>query len=173
MTIVVEDGTGLSNANSYVSGDDLTTYAEDRAITLASTDDDTIEAALVRATAAIDGGYRMSFPGYRVQGRDQALEWPRLAAYDYEDILIDSTSVPDEIVQATCEAAIRELTDPGSMTPDLERGGFIRRMKAGSVEIEYGGNNNQTDYTIIDGIMSKIIGGTVSTSPMFASAVRS
>lgn len=173
MTIVVEDGTGLASANSYVSGDELATYCEDRAITLASSDDDAIEAALVRATAAIDGGYRMAFPGYRASARDQALEWPRLAAYDYEGILIDGTSVPPEVKQATCETAIRELADPGSMTPDLERGGFIRRMKAGSVEIEYGGNNNQTVYTIIDGILSRITGGSVSTSPMFASAVRS
>lgn len=173
MTIVVEDGTGLSTANSYVSGDYLVTYAEDRAITLASSDDDAIEAALVRATVAIDGSYRLSFPGYRAQGRAQGLEWPRFSAYDYEGLLIDGESVPDEVARAVCEAAIRELESPGSMTPDLERGGFVRRMKAGSVEIEYGGSSNQTTYTIIDGILAKIISGGVTTSSMFGATVRS
>jgi hypothetical protein len=47
--MVVEDGTGLANANSYASEATLDTYTDDRGITLASGD---AEAALVRATAA-------------------------------------------------------------------------------------------------------------------------
>lgn len=174
MTITVEDGTGLSTANSYVSEADATTYFIDRDVedwhNYTGTNDK--EAALVRATAAIDGLYRGSFPGYKKLSRDQALEWPRSYAYDIEGNLIDSDSVPTEIVQATCEAALRELNDPGSMSPDLERGGDIRRMKAGSVEIEYGaGATSTTAFTIIGRLLSGIL-TSGATSSMFGSSAR-
>lgn len=169
MAIVVEDGTGMANSNSYASETELDDYCDERAITLADGD---AEAALIRASSALDGAYRMSYPGYRTLSRDQAMEWPRTAAYDYEGVMIDASTVPYEIKHATFEMAIREVAEPGIMTPDLERGGFIRRMKAGSVEIEYGGSNNQTIFTIIDGIMSKIIGYGATQSPMFGSTIR-
>ena len=76
--MIVEDGTGLANSNSYASEDTLDTYCDDRGITLATGDS---EAALIRATAAIDATYRNRYPGYKTQLRDQALEWPRTSAY--------------------------------------------------------------------------------------------
>jgi hypothetical protein len=174
MTITVENGTGLSTANTYVSENDATTYHLDRDNddwhAYSGTEDK--EAALVRATAAIDGMFRSSFPGYKKLSRDQSLEWPRSYAYDIEGNLIDSDSLPRELVQATCEAALRELQDPGCMAPDLERGGDVRRMKAGSVEIEYGaGSQARTAYTILAQILGPILTQN-ATSSMFGSSSR-
>jgi hypothetical protein len=155
--MIVEDGTGLSSSNSYASETTLGTYCDDRGITLASGD---AEAALVRASAAIDAIYRDRFPGFKRNGRAQAMEWPRSGAYDNADEIIADDEVPVEIIQATCEAAVRELADPGSMMPDLERGGGVRRLKAGSVEIEYGANAlNQTTFTAIGNLLSGLIAG--------------
>src|SRR4051812_48686979 len=106
MTILVEDGTGLIDANSYVDETTFETYCDDRGLTPASGD---VEAALVRATAAIDANWNGRFPGYKVKGRQQALQWPRAVAYDTDQQAIDSESVPPEIIQATCEATLREL----------------------------------------------------------------
>src|SRR6185436_4655409 len=128
--ILVEDGTGLSDANSYVSEDDADTYFDDRGNTTWGTSTDDKEAALIHATAAIDALYRYRFTGYKTNMRDQALEWPRTASYDAQGNLVEG--VPVEIVQATCEAAYRELQEAGSMAPDLSRGGDVRRLQAGS-----------------------------------------
>lgn len=157
MAFLLEDGSGLSGSNSYASEDALNAYADDRGVTLASGD---AEAALVRGSAAIDSIYRGRFPGYKRNGRAQAMEWPRSDAYDNTDELIAADEIPVEIVQASCEAAIRELTEPGSMMPDLDRGGGVRRLKAGSVEIEYGANaSNQTTFSAIDKLLSGLITG--------------
>lgn len=189
MTIVVEDGTGFANANSYASEDTLSTYADDRGYTLASGD---AESALIRATMYIDT-YRFRFPGYRVKGRSQGLEWPRYNAYtqvpsmgrelpgyghhtspntDFLGIsVIPSNVVPIEIVQATCEAAIRELATPNSMQPDMDRGGLIRSIKAGSVSIDYADNAPAGSTSqIIDNILAGILIG--ENSALFGSTVR-
>lgn len=161
MPISVEDGTGLSTANSYVSESDADTYFDNRANTDWTDSTDDKEAALIRGSAAIDAIYRSRFPGWRVNGRDQGLEWPRTNAFDYEGLAIDG--VPVEIINATCEAALIELTDPGSMTPDLERGGQIRAMSAGSVSIEYAAAAAATTTrTLIDGILSSLLGAGTS-----------
>jgi hypothetical protein len=158
--IVVEDGTGLSTSNAYVSVDDCSTYCTARGLTFGTSPTTTGEAAIIRASAAIDALYRSRFPGYKRNGRDQAMEWPRSAAYDNAGELVPDDEVPIEIVQATCEAAVRELADPGAMMPDLERGGGVRRLKAGSVEIEYGANAaNQTTFTAIGNLLSGLLAG--------------
>ena len=172
MTIIVEDGSGLPDANSYVSMDDAAAYCAARGLTFATSPSAPGEAALIRATAAIDAAYRGRFPGYKANGRDQALEWPRGQAYDFEGLLIAGDEVPQEIINATCEAAVREFATAGSMMPDLERGGSVRRLKAGSVEIEYGANASaQTAFTIIDGILSGLLSGG-SGGGLFGVAVR-
>lgn len=156
MTLVVEPGSGLSNSNSYATSAQLETYCDDRGITLATGDED---AALVVGTAYIDNTYRTRFPGQRKLFRNQALEWPRVGVVDMNGYPVTDNEIPVEIIRATCEAAIRELTSPGSLVPDLERGGAVKRLKAGSVEIEYGTNASPvTVFQNIDRILSSLIG---------------
>ena len=95
-----------------------------------------------------------------------------MGAYDVEGNIIGSDEVPVEIINATIEAALRELATPGSMLPDLERGGQLKRVKAGSVEVEYGSNATATtDFQLIDGLLSGLLqsGGG---GGMFGVAVR-
>ncbi|PWJ88363.1 hypothetical protein C8D77_11185 [Mesorhizobium loti] len=165
MALVVEDGTGLAGANSYVSVADFEAYLDSRATALPSGDE---EGALIRATDFIDGEYRLRFPGKRLLGRTQALEWPRKEAVDQFGEDIDDDEVPVEIKNATCEAAVRELADPGSLSPDLERGGKIKELKAGSVDITYtDGAPAETIFSIIDKALSGIIGKRSTTSSSF------
>lgn len=161
MALILEDGTAPDGANSYADEDTLGTYTDYRAITLAAGD---AEAALIRATVALDATYRGRFGGYRTNGRNQSLEWPRTAAYDAEGNAIAGDEIPVEIINATCEFAIRELIEAGSTMPDLERGGAIKRLKAGSVEVEYAGNaGNATVFQIVDGILAGLLGSPVAS----------
>ncbi len=170
MPLIVETGTGDAASNSYVSETVFETYADDRGITLAAGDEDS---ALIRATVAMDSTYRNQFPGTRTNGRSQALEWPRIDATDAQGVSIDKAEIPIEIIQATCEMAIRELASPGSMMPDMDHGNAVKRLKAGSVEIEYGPNATPgTVFTIIDGILSSLIGSSSSGGQFQARAMR-
>lgn len=172
--LVVEDGSGLANSDSYVSVADAVAYATARALAFSDTDDAAASAALRRSTAWIDSTYRTRFTGYRTYRRAQALEWPRVGAYVYipnnaSDMAyaggydpaydyLATNEIPVEIINATCLAAVRELANPGTLTPDLKRGGAIKSLKAGSVDIEYAGTASPlTTWTVIDNALSGLL----------------
>lgn len=88
------------------------------------------EAALLQATAYIDGSY--AFRG-RIADPAQALSWPRRDAIDSEGRIV--TGIPRRIEHATAELALIALA--GALAPPLERGGKVLQEKAGPVEIAY------------------------------------
>lgn len=162
MALTVEDGTGLADAESYVSVADCEAYCTARGLTFSTGATPDKEAALRRATSYIDGAYRARFIGWRTNGRAQALAWPRRDAFDVAtgEYLV-SDEIPPELVAATCEAAVRELAEPGALAPDLERGGAIRSLKAGSVGIEYAGNAPvATTFTAIENALAPLLNST-------------
>lgn len=119
--------------------------------------DDQRTAALVRGSSWVDG-FRSRFPGRKAEGRAQDLEWPRIDAVDVDGEDIADDEIPTEIEYATYEAALRELVEPGSMSPDLERGGAIKRLKAGSVELEYAdGASVSTSFVAIESLLEPIL----------------
>lgn len=159
MALTVEDGTGLAAADAYVSVADCDAYCDalGRTFSTGSTGDK--ESAIRRATQSIDALYRTRFPGVRLKYRAQALEWPRAGAVDARGASVPSDAIPVEIEMATYEAAVRELAESGSTMPDLERGGAIKSISAGSVSIEYGaGAKAGTVFQIVDGILAGLIG---------------
>lgn len=157
MALIVETGTGMADAEAYVSVAEVLAYALTRGLAF---DQATSmqEAAIVRATAYIDARYGARFPGSKLKSRDQSLRWPRWDALDAEGVLIKSDEVPVEIKNATCEAAVRELALPGVLQPDYERGGQIKSLQAGSVQVVYAdGATPETVMTSIDNALAGIL----------------
>jgi hypothetical protein len=174
VALVVEDGTGKADAESYVSVDDANAYATAHGLTFPASPLAPAEQALRRATAFIDAHYRNRFPGQRKNGRGQALEWPRSYACDKDGNVIADDEIPVEIVNATIEAAVREMAVPGSLNPDVTPGKVKKSASVGDIAVEYavgtGSAYEQRPVVgVIDGILSSLLG---STSPYFASAVR-
>jgi hypothetical protein len=150
VALAVEDGTGLANAESYVSVADAGAYAAARGLIFPVSTAPEIalaEQALRRATEWIDAKYGARFAGtWAVDG--QALAWPRLYA-NYRLAALPSDEVPPQIIAATVQAAVRELAAPGSLTPDVTPGKIKKRVRVeGAVEVEYaagsGGVASQT-----------------------------
>lgn len=178
VTVTVEDGSGVDGANAYLSVSDFKSYADQRGWDYSSYDDDQIGSAIIRATSAIDMLYGARFPGVATYEADQSLMWPRKAGsifngvfYSGNPVTVTQASgwpipideVPDVMVKATAEAAWRELQSPGSLVPDLERGGAIKSIRAGSVGIEYAGTAPAgTTFTAIDSLMASLLGGRES-----------
>lgn len=98
MALIVEDGTGLATAESYVSVSDADAYH----VSFGNTDwagysTEQKEIALRRATVYIDSNYTFAGEKYRLA---QRLEWPR---YNYSE----NEAWPEvNIVQACCELAL-------------------------------------------------------------------
>jgi hypothetical protein len=163
--LVLEDGSGVTGANAYIAIADADSYHSARGnatwIETSTSPDQGKAAAIIRATAAIDARYRARFQGYKTHGREQPLQWPRTSAWDTEGLAIASDEIPQEIKDAVCEAALREIVEAGSMFPDLDP--QAKRLKAGSVEIEYAGDATpQTVYQLIDGILAGLLGAQKS-----------
>lgn len=128
-TVAAADAYHAARANAAWAGDDVAK-----------------QAALIRASVYIDGRYRKLlafgmwqslFPGVKTEGRGQAREWPRTGAEDYEGHAIPSDQVPVEVEQATYEAALRELVEPGSLSPDFVAASTVKRQKVGPIEEEF------------------------------------
>ncbi|MCC0013674.1 MAG: hypothetical protein H6877_10190 [Rhodobiaceae bacterium] len=174
--LVVETGTGASDSESYVSVSDAASYAAARGLTFPVSPEAPAEQALRRATTFIDATYRASFPGARANGRNQALQWPRVDAYDREGEEIASDEIPAEIVSATIEAAVRELASPGSLSPDIVPGQIEKRIKVDTIEFEYavGAGTAQEQrpvVSIVDDILSGLL--AIKRGPvLFGTAVR-
>ncbi len=160
ITFVVEDGTGLLTANSYAAVADADAYHTDRgndAWTAGVTSNK--ETALVRATMYLDKKYSGRWVGYPALRRLQGLQWPRVGAYIYTPVYsvaighygtghygpvygnfgydyLPINQIPKEVIQATCEAALRELVAPGSLMPDVTYGS-IKRQSAGDTSQEW------------------------------------
>jgi len=119
VTLVKEDGTGLSNANSYEDLAGAAAYFEGRTVAAwtAATDDQK-KRALIVGTTLLEGRYRHRWPGDALDvNTPQALSWPRSRAWDEEDRAL--TGVPAAVRAATCELAAEQLRAP--QTAAIER----------------------------------------------------
>jgi len=99
---IVEDGTGMSTATSYISLVDAKQYWENLGYDYSALSDDQLSVLFNKAAKAVDGQYRLRFPGYRKLDT-QTLEWPRYDAYYYDGWDILSSEIPEELGWAVAE----------------------------------------------------------------------
>lgn len=163
MSIIVEDGTGLANAESYVSVANADAYHASIGNSTWTGTDPVKETALRRAVRYLDGSYRLRFKGIKNKST-QALEWPRAGVIDPSGWVQSSIALPAVLISATCEAALRELVSPNSLQPDLARGGAIlsTELVAGPVSTSttYASGADPSDViTVLDDLLSGLIGG--------------
>jgi len=108
MAFTVEDGTGLAAANAYVSVDYFRNYHRDRGHAFEGTTAQ-IQQSIVRATDYIDKRFGRRFVGRRTD-RGQALEWPRIDAFDRDTHLLNGVdAIPRQLQKACAEYALRAL----------------------------------------------------------------
>lgn len=131
MALTVEDGTGLSAADSYISLADFKAYCDDRGYDYSAFSDTVIEQKLRLAADYIDGNYR--FKGTR-ESASQALEFPRDGLTDWSGLTI--TGLPVKVTHAASEAAFAALGGE-DLTPNLDRGGMIKSESVGPISTTF------------------------------------
>ena len=124
-TIVVEDGTVVAGANSYVTEAELTTYAADRGVTLTAATD----VLLIKAMDYIES---LAFIGDKHK-ESQPLQWPRDEVY-IDRYYIERETIPKELKNGvyTAALAIDAELDPLRI---IERA--TKREKVDVIEVEY------------------------------------
>lgn len=118
MTLIVEDGSIVAGAESYISAADAQTYLKKRGLEFQE-NTAVLEGALRKATDYMIQTYRQRWQGFKVSGT-QPLDWPRNSVYvdPVNDIwgkvtatLIPNHVVPDEVKYACAELAFKSLSE--------------------------------------------------------------
>lgn len=145
MALIVEDGTGIATANSYIDSSYADAYFLDRDIAewASLTNKD---ALLIKATDYIETVYYGKWQGERLT-TTQALEFPRV---------IDSVDVgvPDRLKKACCELALK--ANSGELITDIEQ--RVIKKKVAVIETTYAEYSDQTtQYTKVYDLLSEYL----------------
>ncbi len=137
MTLTVEDGSIVADANSYATLEFVNDYHTERGNTAWTGSDAAKEAAIIRATEFLD--YSFAWKG-EIVSDDQGMRWPRKCVKDRDGREIATDAIPTPILRALAELSILSLAGAligGSAGSTSATTGAISRVKAGSVEVAY------------------------------------
>lgn len=154
MTIFVEDGSVVANANSYSTVVELQAFAALRNVTL-STDNVVLEALLINSTIYLEG-FRTQYQGAMVSST-QVLQWPR-SSVNVNGFDIASTVIPAQLKNAQMQSALESVSSDlfGAVTS----GASIKKEKVDSLEVEYfeGGGTSSTTFPEIEVYLKPLFG---------------
>jgi hypothetical protein len=154
MALIVEDGTGLSDAESYISVADADAYITAYKGTNATWDSAATadkEVAARVATQYLDITY--DWIGDK-ETSTQALDWPRVNAYDETGTAIDG--VPSNVEDATAELMFLHVTGTTLIT-NTTKADYAKREKVDVIEIEYfEGASVQQSFPVVSRLLSDL-----------------
>lgn len=126
MTLIIETGEGLANANSYATVAELQEYALMRGETLPTEGQ---EVLLVKAMDYLEQFTATSTPAYKgvPLTNTQALQWPRTGA-------VSGPAIPRQLKAAQCQLAIEAIDY--DLMPSND-GFAVAREQVDVLEVEY------------------------------------
>ena len=101
MALIIEDGTGVANSNTYVTDLEYTDYATSRGLTVGA-DATAREQELIMAGDFLES-FRAEYQGVKTSGAN-SLQFPRNSVF-IDGTLNGSTNIPIELKRAQMEAA--------------------------------------------------------------------
>lgn len=135
MALIIEDGTGKADAESYATAADLASYAARYGVTVPATEAEQ-ESLLLRAAVQMQV---MGWKGQKASAA-QALAWPRSGAQ------VDGEILPSTLIPARIEygqmALAAEIHNDDIDPPDQRTGAVVRERVEGAVDVQYAEINN-------------------------------
>ncbi len=132
MALVVEDGSIVENADSYIDLSFARAYALARGVTL-PTDDAEADAMAYKAMDYLEGK-RAEYQGDKTDPLNQELQWPRINV-KIDCVEIPSNFIPKELKQA--QARLMMEINAGVDIQPTRTGGFIIEDKTGPLTTKY------------------------------------
>ena len=154
MTLIIEDGTIVTGANSYVTDGEYTTYATARGITV-GVDVTAREIELILAMDYVEG-HREEFKGDKEQ-RDQPVQWPRVSVW-IDGFPLDASTIPQELKSAQIEAAIA-VASGGELLINSTCNQNIQTEKLDVMSVSYfdGGNWENIRLDRVDNVLDPLL----------------
>lgn len=161
MALVIEDGTGKPNSNTYVSLDYVKTYLGERGVKVP--DDVQLEPLIIRSTDFMESMGRLkgikAVPG-------QALQFPRARLYIVgSDEPIPSDSIPVAVMQAQAQL-VMDSVESGKPLQPITTQFALKMRKLGPLTQEWatGGSSTQEaqdNHFRFWSLMEPYIAGTI------------
>lgn len=154
MAIVVEDGSIVTGANSYVSEAELTTYATARGVTLTGN----TEELLIRSMDYIEG---LDFKGVKFT-QDQPLVWPRVNVV-VDTYLVSADAIPLLLQEGQIETAMA-IDNGEDQLADIPRTKI--KSTVGPISVTYSEGSTTNLVRKVSNKLAKLLasGGTGGTS---------
>lgn len=157
MPLIIEDGSLVENANSYVTLAEVRDYADSRASTFPA-DDDAAEAAIIRAADYLET-FRGQYKGELVAPAFQSLQWPRTGVI-YEGYELPDDVIPPPLKKAQCELAI-ETANGLDLMPTGD-GREVIRKKVDVLETEWAPGSGSAPPLVlpkVTGLLAPLLDG--------------
>jgi hypothetical protein len=170
MALVTEDGTGKTDAESYISVAAADAYHLIHSIssTWAAATTAVKEAALRQAAQYLDTTYKDKWKGFRADD-DQALDWPREGLV-IDGVVYDSADLPTQLLEAAAELALK-VVDGDVIFADMDDEGSVksRSVRVGPITeaVSFSGSSRGIKrYRLVEGLVAPLIemSNTVSRS---------
>jgi hypothetical protein len=156
--LIVEDGSIVAGANTYVSDNYFTNFCSARGIDFP----DTAEARSYIIITGMDyvESFRREFKGLKTSGT-QDLQWPRTGVY-IDNTITDSSFIPVELKNALCQAAIESIEIKLFESSD---GTSVKKEKLDTLEIEYfeRGSTGTPVFAAVDAYLSELLSRSAKT----------
>lgn len=128
MALVIENGTIVAGANSFVTRAEVIAYALTRGVTIPNTD-----AADIHAILAMDYLFTLCFKGTGVNG---PIPFPRSGLIDGDDAVGYVFTIPDAIKSAQLQLALDSFNGI-TLTYSTNPSALLKRSKVGPLEREF------------------------------------
>ena len=166
ITLVVENGTGLPDANSYCDLDYAVEYCTMKGYTdWLKLSENQQKIFIIRGTEFVDNFY--TWKGIRHK-QSQSMAFPRDDIYDDDRYPVDG--IPDKLKKACIEAAfLNASSSANTLFSTKDENGKVKKQKVDTLEVEYfnaeqsGLSAADVDYKTIYDILNKLLKGLYKT----------
>lgn len=163
MSLIIENGTGLANAESYIAVTAATAYhASLGNAAWAALASDTIREQLLRkATGYMQQTYNGRWKGVQATST-QALDWPRVGVL-VNGWVVPNLTIPVDLANACAELALRAAS--ADLSPDV--GPQVTSETVGSISVSYAvGARQTTAFKAVDNLLAKYLTGGHGAIPV-------
>lgn len=159
ITIVVEDGTIVANANAYIDIAFARQYALDRGVTLSIVDDE-VAAMIIKATDFLES-FACDYQGSKTDPDNQELQWPRIDVYfDDSETAFASDAIPKNLKKAQA-AAVIAVSQGLSLLPNIQPSDYVIEETVGPITTKYANPIQagiEARFTGVDSLLAPLFG---------------
>lgn len=152
MALIIEDGTNVAGANSYVTEAELQSYLDQRGLILPAGTN--LQPLIFRAMDYLES---LSFNGVRTFD-GQALSFPRQGIY-VDNVELAKDSIPTMLKQALCRLAYESNSQ--ELLPTSNGKVVVRERVEGAVDVSYDANLSSSlpSFALVDALLKPLVSG--------------